>query len=645
MFVSFCLNYAEVSEEFLPRGAASEDWITQLEESEAFQQPGEGYQPEPGDLIFLTGDEEEPALRTAIVEEVSREDGQIGTIEGYVLEDEEEELFIADLDEKETSEAEKKIESVIAEDAFNEDLLNADVYHVTARRSYDYDDEVIAGYVSMRVVMKLSSWSQTLGDEVEITADSLSPYLVLGDLPSGIMYASETGDTRANVTVKKEVTGIGQADQSFKFTATVEGDISEKEKTSDERRIFEKPEEYSVLNDGRDGNPAVVEFTLRDGCSVILEGIPVEATVTICEEGAEAYHTTYTWAEKNLQGEESTDGSEMQNHLQDQKTTSKKLNSSNETVICTNEFRFNEECSLEVWAHEPGRMQGAEMVSMNLNEMFQDVPGILSNIYNKDFYVEHEVLDTDKIETDSWTLTSVEKVEKNKRTAGFRYADSTFAMDLTSVIGAQKADMTGEVFDICDESGRWLIGDKDDDPELLFTLHNANALTKNTPAGILRLQMICEDGGVLTVNITIQRAPANIHLTIPMYVCMYGYGGDGKVVTPSPDAYGITNHSNCPVQITSVKGINSNWKLKESTSGLSAGELFLNLRDQVVTSKTMSIDGHSSWRIAAPLTEEDNDAGYQLSIPISAAIAGGNVNEEGESGACIVTYTAGIPEY
>jgi hypothetical protein len=239
----------------------------------------------------------------------------------------------------------------------------------------------------------------------------------------------------------------------------------------------------------------------------------------------------------------------------------------------------------------------------------------------------------------------VEKVEKNKRTAGFRYADSTFAMDLTSVIGEQKADKTGEVFDICDESGRWQIGDEDDDPELLFTLHNANALTKNTPAGILRLKMICEDGGVLTVNITIQRDPANIHLTVPMYVCMYGYGGDGKVVTPSPDAYGITNHSNCPVQITSVKGIDSNWKLKESTLGLSAGELFLNLRDQVVTSKTKSIDGDSFWRIAAPLTEEDNDVGYQLSIPISAAIAGGNVNEEGESRACIVIYTAGIPEY
>jgi hypothetical protein len=263
MFVSFCLNYAEVSEEVLPREAASEEWITQLEESEAFRQPGEGYQPEPGDLIFLMEGEDEPVLHVAIVEKVSGKDGQIGTIEGYVLEDEEEELLIADADQKEIAAAESKTESadtesessatetrteresagaekesesepasteaarepattedmggsvaveaagssdvivitnetdpseaevqeadevrvlddgdddIIAEDTFNEDLLNADIYHVTARRSYDCDDEAIAGYVSMHEVMKLAGWSQTLGDDDSIVH-------VSGDFP------------------------------------------------------------------------------------------------------------------------------------------------------------------------------------------------------------------------------------------------------------------------------------------------------------------------------------------------------------------------------------------------------------------------------------------------------------------------------
>ena len=34
-----------------------------------------------------------------------------------------------------------------------------------------------------------------------------------------------------------------------------------------------------------------------------------------------------------------------------------------------------------------------------------------------------------------------------------------------------------------------------------------------------------------------------LSVTVPLYVCMYGYGGDGKVVTPKDDAYKMTNKS------------------------------------------------------------------------------------------------------
>jgi hypothetical protein len=36
---------------------------------------------------------------------------------------------------------------------------------------------------------------------------------------------------------------------------------------------------------------------------------------------------------------------------------------------------------------------------------------------------------------------------------------------------------------------------------------------------------------------------SKISATVPLYVCMYGYGGDGRVVTPGTDAYQITNES------------------------------------------------------------------------------------------------------
>jgi hypothetical protein len=35
----------------------------------------------------------------------------------------------------------------------------------------------------------------------------------------------------------------------------------------------------------------------------------------------------------------------------------------------------------------------------------------------------------------------------------------------------------------------------------------------------------------------------NLSVTIPLYVCMYGYGGDGKVVAPAGDAYKMVNDS------------------------------------------------------------------------------------------------------
>jgi hypothetical protein len=36
---------------------------------------------------------------------------------------------------------------------------------------------------------------------------------------------------------------------------------------------------------------------------------------------------------------------------------------------------------------------------------------------------------------------------------------------------------------------------------------------------------------------------AHLAVTVPMYVCMYGYGGDGKVVAPSDEEYHLTNNS------------------------------------------------------------------------------------------------------
>ena len=141
-----------------------------------------------------------------------------------------------------------------------------------------------------------------------------------------------------------------------------------------------------------------------------------------------------------------------------------------------------------------------------------------------------------------------------------------------------------------------------------------------------------------------------INVTVPLYVCMYAYGGNGKVVTPTEEAYAITSRSNCPVQITSVQATEAIWDLKEKAAELKeAGELYLALDGQTVTEEKTDTSKNDRWLIpAAPLITEDGDGDdgsgenrepQNLSIQIDAAIAGGNVNEEGEARVCTVTYT------
>lgn len=146
-----------------------------------------------------------------------------------------------------------------------------------------------------------------------------------------------------------------------------------------------------------------------------------------------------------------------------------------------------------------------------------------------------------------------------------------------------------------------------------------------------------------------------INVTVPLYVCMYAYGGNGKVVTPTEEAYAITSRSNCPVQITSVQATEAVWDLKEKAAELKeAGELYLALDGRPVTEQKTDTSKNDRWLIpAAPLITEDGDADdgsganrepQNLSIQIDAAIAGGNVNEEGEARVCTVTYTVAAAE-
>lgn len=85
MFVSFCLNYADIPTQAFPREASCQQWIEDLTDLDLYRE-AESYIPTPGDLIFFNWDEESDSDHVGLVEEVVLDEKgnckEIKTIEG-----------------------------------------------------------------------------------------------------------------------------------------------------------------------------------------------------------------------------------------------------------------------------------------------------------------------------------------------------------------------------------------------------------------------------------------------------------------------------------------------------------------------------------------------------------------------------------
>ncbi len=86
MFVSFCLNYAEANEEFIPYEANCQRWVEKLTEMELYS-PVLAHPVMPGDLIFFDYEDDDSADHVGIVVELIPSNGndelpKIKTIEG-----------------------------------------------------------------------------------------------------------------------------------------------------------------------------------------------------------------------------------------------------------------------------------------------------------------------------------------------------------------------------------------------------------------------------------------------------------------------------------------------------------------------------------------------------------------------------------
>ena len=177
---------------------------------------------------------------------------------------------------------------------------------------------------------------------------------------------------------------------------------------------------------------------------------------------------------------------------------------------------------------------------------------------------------------------------------------------------------------------------------------------------VLRINQNADDGSVLTVaavqnplgetvqNYTLRYVDGllrvhpklrfQLRATVPMYVCMYGYAGDGSVVTPTN--YGITNLSNGAIKVTdltvSQKGSQTvGWNIVDKDpQTLQRGEMTMHLNGLQLTMGSNTITNPEKWRIPADT---------QQLLPLTCYIAGGNVNERQESYVTSITYT--VAEY
>lgn len=84
MFVSFCLNYADIPQEAIPYEAGCQAWTVKLKDLGLYETPEE-YKPESGDMIFFSYSENRRANHVGIVTELEEKENEelvVHTIEG-----------------------------------------------------------------------------------------------------------------------------------------------------------------------------------------------------------------------------------------------------------------------------------------------------------------------------------------------------------------------------------------------------------------------------------------------------------------------------------------------------------------------------------------------------------------------------------
>lgn len=85
MFLAYCLDYAEISDDVFPKNSGAFAWYGELDELGCYNEKSEkeDYEPIPGDIVFFDTDDNDKPDRAGVVTAVDLEEDKLTVVEGY----------------------------------------------------------------------------------------------------------------------------------------------------------------------------------------------------------------------------------------------------------------------------------------------------------------------------------------------------------------------------------------------------------------------------------------------------------------------------------------------------------------------------------------------------------------------------------
>lgn len=192
-----------------------------------------------------------------------------------------------------------------------------------------------------------------------------------------------------------------------------------------------------------------------------------------------------------------------------------------------------------------------------------------------------------------------------------------------------------------------------------FAAHDGGTHGTDSEAAVGEQKELATSGGsqfgktdfYLNIHKNAVSGDTQISATIPLWVCMYAYGGDGMVVTPA-DAYKILNTgTDTDIKVYAMRALpQEGWTFNTFDSSVYSGGGYVRANNTLTAAKTMAmtvngvdlstISDSENTDLAAPwkVVKNNGTTDGELKLPLQAYIAPGGVNEGDDTNVVNVLY-------